>query len=176
MRRLCGSIVITWLLVLAVSLPLGSHPHFRKTVTARLPGMEIKIDYVTYPWNPAHLAEVKEGFVFHCGNANVDLNAPVKLGAREIPAGKYLLRARAKDLDHWTLLLVPVPAVKDTPPDLTKAIELETRTLTGRPAQEHLYIDLQPGHGETDGKGVIVLAWGDRQLEGILGDFGASAE
>lgn len=176
MRRFCRFTLIQLLLPLVVSLPLGAHPHFRKTVTAKLPGLEITIEYVTYPWNPSHLAEVKEGFVFHCGGANLKLSAPAKLGSREIAAGKYLLRARAKDLDHWTFLLVPVPAERDTQPDLTKAIELETRTLTGRPAQEHLYLDLQPGHGETDGKGVLVLAWGDRQLEGILADFSAPAQ
>ncbi len=153
------------------AIALSAHPHFRKTVVAKLPDLEIKLEYITYPWNPAHLSEVKEGFVFSCGNAAVEFSKPVKIGSQELPAGKYLLRARAKDVDHWTLVLLPPPPDRNTPPDMSKAVELATKTLTGRPVNEHLSLDIAPGHGDTDGKALFVLSWGDRQLEGVIADF-----
>jgi hypothetical protein len=155
------------------SVPAGSHPHFRKSLVARMPDLEVRLEYTTYPWNAAHLAEVKDGFVFNCGNATLELSKAVKPGAVEIPAGKYLLRARAKDVDHWTLILIPAPPDRNTQPDMSRAIDLQTRTLGGRPVFEHLMLDISAGHGDTDGKGMIVLAWGDRQLEGMLADFSA---
>ncbi len=159
------------LVVLAAAIVVQSHPHFRKTVNASLPGLEVKLTYTTYPWNPAHLSEVKDGFVFHCGNAVLELNSPAKHGSVTIPAGKYLLRARARNADDWTFLLIPAPEESNAKPDLTKAIALPTKTLTGRPVENHLSVDICAGHGETDNMALIVLQWGDRRLEGQLADF-----
>ncbi len=159
--------------ILAVSAAafLGAHPHFRKAVVAKLPDLEIKLEYITYPWNPSHLSDVTEGFIFNCGSATLELSKPVTAGAKEIAAGKYLLRARAKDVDNWTLLLIPPPPDRSAPPDMTKAIELKTKTLTGRPVNNHLSLDISPGYGETDGKALIVLSWGDRELQGVLAEL-----
>jgi len=171
MNRTLRTCLAVPLLVLIVAALLGAHPHFRTSVVAKLPDMEIKLEYITYPWNPAHLSEVKDGFVYSCGNATVELSKAVKIGNQEIGAGKYLLRARAKDVDHWTMILLPPPPDRNTPPDMSKAIELETRTLTGRPVCEHLALDISAGHGETNGKALFILAWGDRQLEAVIADF-----
>lgn len=161
-------------LVSAAFLP--SHPHFRKSITAKLPaGLEVKLEYTTLPWNPAHLSEVKDGFVFHCGNATVELGANVKNGSSDIPAGKYLLRTRAKDVDHWIFFLVPQPPDRTTPPDMSKAIELPTGTSRTDTSHGHLTLDLTPGDGDNDGKAVFVLAWGDRLLEGVLAEFPVSS-
>jgi hypothetical protein len=160
------------LALIAVSASIvSSHPHFRKSLVAKMPDLEVKLEYTTYPWNAAHLAEVKEGYVFNCGNATVELSKAVKPGAAEIAAGKYLLRARAKTVDNWTLLLIPAPPDRNTQPDMSRAVELQTRTLGNRPVFDHLLLDVSAGHGDTDNKGLIVLAWGDRQLEGVLADF-----
>ncbi len=171
MKRDIGIWLFTACFVLLLGLTASAYPHFRKTVIARISDTEIKLEFTTYPWNPAHLSEVKEGFLFHCGNALLETSKPVKVGTMEIPAGKYQLRARAKDLSNWTFLLIPSPPDRNTPPDMTKAIELKTRTLTGRQTNDHLSLDVSPGHGDTDGKALIVLSWGDRQLEGELADF-----
>ncbi len=171
MKEAAKLILFTVVLVVLAAALVNAHPHFRKAVVAKLPDLEIRLEYITYPWNPSHLSEVKEGFIFSCGNATVELSRPVSDGTKEIAAGKYLLRARAKDVDHWTLLLVPPPPDRNTPPDMAKAIELETKTLTGRPVNDHLSLDISPGHGETDGKALFVLSWGDRQLEGVLADL-----
>jgi len=63
------------------------------------------------PWNPVHLAEVKDGFVFHCGYATIELIGDAKLGDKTIPAGKYALRARAQDVNTWTFFVAPPPPI-----------------------------------------------------------------
>ncbi len=171
MNKTCKISVLALSFIAAAATLLNAHPHFRKTVLAKLPDVEVKLEYTTYPWNPSHLSEVKEGFIFHCGNALVEISKAVKIGSTEIAAGKYQLRARAKDVDHWTFFLVPPPPDRSTPPDMTKAIDLTTRTLTGRPIADHLSLDIAAGHGDTDGRALFVLAWGERQLEGELADF-----
>lgn len=160
------------LVTLAVPL-VSSHPHFRKTVSAKLPGLEVRMEYTTLPWNPAHLSEVKEGFVFHCGYASVELIGEAKLAGRDIAAGKYVLRAVAKDADNWTLFLAAPPADRNGPVDMSTAIQLPTKSLKGQSVHEHLTLDLVPGHGETENKALFVLSWGDRQLEGVLAEFAA---
>jgi hypothetical protein len=55
---------------------------------------------------------------------------------------------------------------------MAKAIELKTLALSGRQMSDHLSLDVSPGHGDTDGKALLVLSWGDRQLQGELADFG----
>ncbi len=171
MNKTHKNLLFAALVMLGLAVVVSAHPHFRKTVIATLPDLEVKLAYTTLPWNPAHLAEVKEGFVFHCGGATVEFNKPVKIGAQELAAGKYLLRARAKDVNNWTFILLPAPPDRNTQPDMTKAIELATKTLTGQPIQQHLSLDITPGHGDTDGKALFVLNWGDRQLEGVLASF-----
>ncbi len=171
MNKTHRNLLFVALVIIGVAVVVSAHPHFRKTVIARLPDLEVKLEYVTLPWNPAHLAEVKEGFVFNCGGATVEFNKPVKIGEQELAAGKYVLRARAKDVDHWTFILLPPPPDRNTPPDMSKAVELATKTLTGQQVHQHLSLDITPGHGDTDGKALFVLNWGDRQLEGVLASF-----
>ncbi len=171
MPRTAKLAAAAFLMVILWAAVAGSHPHFRKSLVARMPDLEVKLDYITYPWNAAHLAEVKPGFVFNCGNAVLELSKAVKPGSVEIPAGKYQMRARARDVDNWTLLLIPAPAGGNAQGDISKAFELPTRTLTGRPVFEHLLLDICAGHGETNNKGLVLLAWGDRQLEAVLADF-----
>ena len=160
--------------ILLLTAPiLASHPHFRKTVSAKLPGLEVSMEYTTLPWNPVHLSEIKDGFVFHCGYATVQLTGTARLAGKEIPAGKYVLRARAKDADNWTFVLAPPPPDRNAPVDMAGAIELPTRFLKNQSMHEHLTLDLFPGRGDTDNKALFVLSWGDRQIEGVLADFAA---
>ena len=171
MTKATRLVLFAAILAVSAAAVVNAHPHFRKSVVAKLPDLEIKLEYITYPWNPSHLSDVKDGFIFNCGNATVEFSKPVTAGGKEIAAGRYLLRARAKDVDSWTFLLVTPPPDRSTPPDMTKAIDLVTKTLTGRPVNDHLSLDISPGHGETEGKALFVLSWGDRQLEGVLAEF-----
>ncbi len=146
-----------------------AHPHFSKTVTAQLGDNELKLNFTTYPYNAEHLSEVTDGFVFHCGRAVLDVKGNFNSGTAAIPAGSYLVRARARNLDDWKLFLVPSDAAGNgSNLDLSKGIELETHTLTGLPTEHHLDLDLYSGHGETDGKMILGVAFGERKLEGTL--------
>jgi len=160
------------ILVFAAVLVCGAvlaHPHFSKTVSAELGDNELKLNFTTYPYNADHLSEVTDGFVFHCGRAVLDVKGNFNSGSRAIPAGSYLVRARARNLDDWTLFLVPADtAGNGNSVDLSKGIELKTRTLTGLPTVHHLDLDLYSGHDETDGKMILGVAFGERKLEGTL--------
>ena len=148
---------------------LWAHPHFSKTVTAQLGDNELKLGFTTYPYNPEHLSEVVDGFIFHCGRATLDVKGNFTSGASQISTGSYLVRARARTVDDWTLFLIPSDtAGAGGSVDLSKGIELETTTLTGLPTVHHLDLDLYSGHAETDGKMILAVAFGERKLEGIL--------
>lgn len=164
------------LVVLAAAVllatPLVAHPHFMKKVEAstRSPNMTAQVQHFTVPYNEEHLAQVEDGFVFHCGNATFSIvNGTLKVGDKVLEAGDYGLRARAKSVDDWTLLLVPFPPGADRQnPDMTTAIELPTTTSTGADAA-HLGIDLHGGEGQTDGKMLISVSFGPRTVDGVLG-------
>ncbi|MGH9340565.1 MAG: hypothetical protein ACRD1R_13470 [Acidobacteriota bacterium] len=160
------SFILAAAFLLAASL-LTAHPHFRKTVDASTRDMEVKVQYTTYPYNEAHLDSVEDGFIFNCGNATLSIaKGNLTAGGQALAAGNYLLRARAKNTDDWTLLLVPEAQAGDPRnPDLSNAIELQTVTLTGQPTTHHLSLDLHGGHGPTDGKLVLSLLFGPRTLE-----------
>jgi len=153
---------------LAVSLVIA-HPHFSKTVTADMKGTTITLNFTTYPYNEAHLSQVQQGFVFHCGRAKVRLTADAMSGSETIPAGDYVLRAQAESVDDWTLILVPAGQTENSyGVDLSSGIRLASSTLTDQPSVHHLALDLNSGHGDTDGKMVLSVAYGERRIEAVL--------
>lgn len=169
MRRVAFSILI----LILVSGVVLAHPHFRKTITASIQkGPEFKLEHITLPYNEARLKEVKENFIFNCGYAKLTVSKNVESGNAKIPAGTYLLRARAKTVDDWTLILLPEsaagPGGKVEPEAAVTALKLQTKTLTGRPKADHLEWNIMPGHGATDGKIIISLAFGSRVLESVF--------
>lgn len=158
------------LVILFLSGTVTAHPHFKKTVSADMRGKIITLNFTTYPFNEAHLSQVDEGFVFHCGRATLTLTEDVTSGALAVPAGEYLVRAVAKSLDDWTLVLVPAEEPGDSSDlDLSKVIRLESSTLTDQPISHHLALDLNSGHGETDAMMILSVSFGDRRIEGVLG-------
>ena len=166
MKRTILILIVSCLLL---SLVMG-HPHFRKTVNADMRGKEITLKFTTYPFNEAHLSQVQEGFVFHCGTASVTLSSNATSGSQVIPAGEYYLRAQAKSLDNWTLILVPAAGAENNyDVDVSNGIRLESSTLTGQPASHHLALDLNSGHGASDGKMVLSVAYGSRTIAAVLG-------
>ncbi|MEW5975955.1 MAG: hypothetical protein AB1898_09145 [Acidobacteriota bacterium] len=160
-----------WLLLGAVCLaPLvPAHPHFSKTVTAvPVKGLELKLQYVTLPYNDRHLTEAKDGFLFHLGRAKLDVMGEFTSGENKIAAGSYLLRARARTVDDWTLLLIREAEAGDPRnPDVSKAIVLDSKTYTGQAEVHHLDLDITGGHGATDGKLILQAAFGSRRVEGV---------
>jgi hypothetical protein len=153
-------------LVLGTGLMIA-HPHFSKTVTADLQGTVLKLSSTTYPYNEERLAQVQPGFVLHCGRASLTVEGNLTSGGQAIPPGEYAVRARAKSLDDWELLLIPSGDAQNV--DLSRAIRLESTTLKGLPEVYHLDLDLYSGHGSTDGKMILAVAFGERRVEGVLG-------
>ena len=158
--------VICTACLMLISGLLIAHPHFTKTVTAELEGAALELRYTTYPYNEDRLSAVQEGFVFHCGRATLTVEGEVSAGGRAIPAGEYAVRAQAKSLDDWTLMLIPGADAQGS--DLSNAIRLESTTSKGLPAAHHLDLDLYSGHGATEGKMILSVSFGQRKVEGVL--------
>lgn len=170
---------IAALLMLLTGIVIA-HPHFKKTITASLDkGPELKLEHITLPYNEVHLKEVKPGFVFHCGRAKLNISKDVVSGNTKIPAGSYHLRAKAKTVDDWTLVLVPESAVKsqaDMPKALESALALNTKTLTNHPNSEHLELNIMPGHSKAGDQLIVSVGFGTRVVEGVLSVPAQSAE
>lgn len=146
-----------------------SHPHIRKTVGASAPGVQLKLSYFTLPYNAEHLAEVKEGFVFHCGRATLEISGTVESAGMKVSTGQYDLRAKAVTADKWTLLLIPkAPESSGGQQGSSREIPLESRSAKGKLQAHHLNLDLTSGHGDTHGKLILSVAFGPRTVEGVL--------
>jgi hypothetical protein len=131
--------------------------------------LELKLTYFTLPYNSKHLEGIKEGFVFHCGRAKLNIAGEMTVGSAKLAAGTYLLRAKAKSADEWTLVLIPEAQAGDPQnPDISKGIALETRSYTKQTDLHHLDLNLTGGHGDTDGKLLVIVAFGPRRIEATI--------
>jgi hypothetical protein len=146
-----------------------AHPHFRKSVTAAVKGLDLKLTYYTLPYNSKHLEGIKEGFVFHCGLAKLNITGEMTAGGTKLTTGTYLLRAKAKSADEWTIVLIPEAQAGDPQnADTSKGIALETKSYTKQTDLHHLDLNLTGGHGDTDGKLLVIVAFGPRRIEGAI--------
>ena len=157
------------LMVVCLAGTIIAHPHFNKTVTASVKGLELKLTYFTLPYNAKHLEGIKEGFVFHCGRAKLNVAGEMTVGSAKLGAGSYLLRAKAKSADEWTLILVPEAEAGDPQkPDLSKGIALDTKSFSKQSELHHLDLNLTGGHGDTDGKLLVTVSFGSRRIEAAI--------
>jgi hypothetical protein len=157
------------LLLVSLAGTMLAHPHFNKTVTAAVKGLELKLTYFTLPYNAKHLEGIKEGFVFHCGRAKLNVAGEMTVGSTKVAAGTYLLRAKAKSADEWTLVLIPEAQAGDPQnPDISKAIALETKSFTKQSELHHLDLNLTGGQGDTDGKLLVTVSFGSRRIEAAI--------
>jgi hypothetical protein len=91
------------------------------------------------------------------------------VGTTKLAAGNYLLRAKAKSADEWTLILVPEAEAGDPQkPDLSKGIGLDTKSFSKQSELYHLDLNLTGGHGETDGKLLVTVSFGSRRIEAAI--------
>jgi len=163
------SVLAASLLLVCLAGAIVGHPHFNKTVTASVKGLELKLTYYTLPYNPKHLEGIQEGFVFHCGQAKLNVVGEATVGTTKLAAGTYLMRAKAKSADEWTLVLIPAAQAGDPQnPDLSKGIALETKSFTKQPELHHLDLNLTGGYGDTDGKLLVTVAFGSRRIEAAI--------
>ena len=163
-------------LVLTVGLLLAclagtmvAHPHFNKTVTAAVKGLELKLTYYTLPYNAKHLEGIKEGFVFHCGRAKLNVAGEMTVGSTKLGAGSYHVRAKARSADKWTLVLIPEAQAGDPQnPDISKGIAVETKSFAKQSELHHLDLNLTGGHGDSDGKLLLTVSFGSRRIEAAI--------
>lgn|SRR5262245_1032708 len=157
------------ILLVCLAASTVAHPHFNKTVTASVKGLELKLTYYTLPYNAKHLEGIKEGFVFHCGRAKLNVVGDMTVGSTKLGTGTYLLRARAKSADEWTLVLIPEAQAGDAQnPDMSKGISLETKSFAKQSELHHLDLNLTGGHADTDGKLMVTVSFGSRRIEAAI--------
>ncbi len=162
-------LLLTAVLVVLLVGALTAHPHFNKTVSASVKGLDLKLIYYTLPYNAKHLEGIKEGFVFHCGRAELVVTGDMTIGSTKVAPGNYLLRAKARSADDWTLVLIPKADAGDPGnPDVSKGITVESKSLTGQAELSHLDLNLSGGHGATDGKLVLSVGFGTRRVESAI--------
>lgn len=156
-------------LLCALTGLLVAHPHIRKTVGASTKGAQLKLSYFTIPYNAEHMANIKKGFIFHCGRATLEISGEIESAGVKISTGQYDIRAKAITADKWTLLLIPKSSEgSEGQQGPNQEISLESQSAKGHHQAAHLNLDLTSGHGDTDGKLILSVAFGPRTVEGIL--------
>ncbi|PYQ38872.1 MAG: hypothetical protein DMF77_23105, partial [Acidobacteria bacterium] len=69
-----------------------AHPHFNKTVTAKLPsGVDATITYNTTPANEIRATEAAVGTFVTPRRPTLKLSGEIKAGAVTVPAGEYTI-------------------------------------------------------------------------------------
>jgi hypothetical protein len=93
--------VLALLPALAVTSALA-HPHFGKTVTAKLPsGAEVTITYQTTPANEMQAQNLKPGEFASPRRPMLKVSAELKTGAVTIPAGDYAIGVIKNSDKDW---------------------------------------------------------------------------
>jgi hypothetical protein len=146
-----------------------AHPHFNKTITAKLPsGAEVTIAYQTVPSNEIHAQNAKVGEFITPRRPTVKLSADVKTDKQTIPAGEYTIGVIKNGDKDWTMALYPGAPERGKPVDMAKVIKLDSMLESGKGTAEHMLVDLTPGHGKFEGKAVLTLHFGTLFLAGVL--------
>lgn len=157
-------------LAASVAASVAAHPHFNKTITAKLPsGADVTITYNTTPSNETHATSAKVGEFVTPRRPTLKLSAEVKSGASSIPAGEYTIGVIKTGDKDWTMALYPGTPARGVPFDMAKVIKLDSMLESGKGTAEHMLVDLTPGHGKFEGKAVLTLHFGTLFLSGLLG-------
>lgn len=165
-RALTASVTLT-LLTAAVVL---AHPHFNKTITAKLPsGVDATITYNTTPSNEIHAAKAAVGTFVTPRRPTLKLSGEIKAGAVTVPAGDYTIGVIKNAENDWTMALYPgvIPRGGEAV-DVAKAIKLESAFSSAQGTAEHMLIDVSPGDGKFAGRAVLTLHFGHLFLAGAL--------
>jgi hypothetical protein len=156
-------------LAAAVASTALAHPHFPKTVTAKLPsGVEVTISYGTTPANEMQAQNVKPGEFVTPRRPTLKLSAELKTATATLPAGDYTIGVIKNSDKDWTMALFPGAPERGKPVDMAKVIKLDSLFEGGKGTAEHMLIDVTPGHGKFEGKAVLTLHFGTLFLSGVL--------
>ena len=146
-----------------------AHPHFNKTVTAKLPsGVEVTIAYQTTPANEMQAQNVKPGEFASPRRPTLKLSADLKTDKQTIPAGEYSIGVVKNSEKDWTMALYPGVPPRGVPVDMSKLIKLDSLFESGKGTAEHMLLDVTPGHGKFEGKAVLTMHFGTLFLSGVL--------
>jgi hypothetical protein len=147
----------------------GAHPHFSKTVTAKLPGgVEATITYNTTPANELRATEAPVGTFVTPRRPLLKLSAALETGSGTLPAGEYTIGVIKNAEKDWTMALYPGALGREDKPDVAKAIRLESAFAADRGVAEHMLVDITPGTARLEGRAVLTLHFGGLFLSGAL--------
>jgi hypothetical protein len=86
--------------------PVKRHPHHPQAIKIGGVKGDILVTYTTMPYNPERLKELKPGFSWHLGYAQLKTDVPLNVGETKVPAGTYKFNSQLnKDGKAWTLEL-----------------------------------------------------------------------
>jgi hypothetical protein len=154
-----------------IALPALAHPHFNKTVTAKLPsGVELTIAYQTTPANEMQAQNVKVGDFASPRRPTLKVSAEIKTGGVTIPAGDYMIGVIKNGEKDWTMALYPGTIPRGEAPDKAKLIKLDSQFDGAKGTAEHMLIDITPGHAKFEGRAVLTMHFGSLFLSGALTD------
>jgi hypothetical protein len=152
-----------------------AHPHFNKTVTAKLPsGVEATITYNTTPANEVRAAEAPVGAFVTPRRPGLKLSGALETGGVSVPAGDYTIGVIKNAEKDWTMALYPGTLGREDKPDVAKAIKLESVFSSDHGHADHMLIDITPGSGKLEGRAVLTLHFGGLFLSGALSPAAAA--
>jgi hypothetical protein len=155
--------------LVVVVLAASAHPHFTKTVTAKLPsGAELTLTYNTVPSNETRATGAAVGSFQTPGRPILKISAELKAGAVVIPAGEYSVGVIKNGDRDWVMALLPGQIPRGQTADLTKLIKLESAYSDAEGKAPHMLIDIAPGAGKLEGKAVLTIHFGSMFLAGVL--------
>jgi len=167
-RRIVKRLATGTMMFAFLCATLLAHPHFNKTVTAKLGTVDVTVRYQTVPSNEMHAQNAKVGAFTTPRAPKLTLSGELKAGAITLPAGDYTIGVIKNGDNDWTMALYPGALARGTEPDMSKIIKLDSMFTTSHGTAEHMTIDITPGHGKQEGKAVLLLQFGTLYLAGSL--------
>jgi hypothetical protein len=153
-----------------------AHPHFNKTVTAKLPsGVEVTVTYNTTPSNEVRATEAPVGVFVTPRRPVLKVGAALETGKVTVPAGDYTIGVIKNGDKDWTMALYPGVLAREDKPDVAKAIRLESAFSSDHGVAEHMLIDVTPGSAGLAGRAVLTMHFGGLFLSGALSPAAAAA-
>lgn len=147
----------------------SAHPHFNKTVSAKLPGgADATVTYNTTPANEVRATEAAVGTFVTPRRPQLKLSAAIETGSVTVPAGDYTIGVIKNAEKDWTMALYPGALTRSDKPDVAKAIKLESAFSSDHGVAEHMLIDITPGAAKLEGRAVLTLHFGSLFLSGAL--------
>ena len=163
--------IVSVLCVLAFLLAPGfalAHPHFNKSVQAKLGDTEATITYNTTPANLDHAKSAAVGTFMTPRRPTLNLSAPVKVGSTTLAAGDYTIGVIKNSDTDWTMALHKGKLGRGMEPDMANVIKLDSMYSDKQGDAEHMLIDITPGMGKLEGKPTLTLHFGTMFLAGSL--------